>query len=137
MQEWISKCTCPDWMCVGCKHHPFWNERHTIACGFSTIMWFAETVKRRDIPRERGIPEFYEIGKTLGTMMWCTRPIWNCAKAVIMDSGFCVTKGLGDLRKKGLFGAAIIKKCRYWPSNIKGDTIVPTLLRRKWAILMQ
>ena len=40
-----------------------------------------------------------------------------------MDSGFCVTKGLVELWKKGLFGAALIKKCRYWPENIKGDEI--------------
>ena len=40
-----------------------------------------------------------------------------------MDSGFCVTKGLLELRKKGLFGPAINKKRRYWRENIKGDSI--------------
>ena len=40
-----------------------------------------------------------------------------------MDSVFCVTKDLVELRKKGVFGAALIKKCRYWPANIKGDAI--------------
>ena len=40
-----------------------------------------------------------------------------------MDSGFCVTKGLVKLRKKGLFGSAIIKKRRYWLANIKGNAI--------------
>ena len=40
-----------------------------------------------------------------------------------MDSGLCVTKGLVELRNKVLFGAALIKKCRYWPENIKGDAI--------------
>ena len=40
-----------------------------------------------------------------------------------MDSGFCVTKGLVELRKKGVFGAAIIKKRRYLPANIKGGSI--------------
>ena len=44
MQEWISKYTCPSWMCVGRKPHPSVNERHTIACGLSTIVWFAEIV---------------------------------------------------------------------------------------------
>ena len=55
--------------------------------------------------------------------MWCTRPICNCAKVLIMDSGFCFTKGLVDLMKKGVFGAALVKKRRYWPENIKGDRI--------------
>ena len=40
-----------------------------------------------------------------------------------MDIGFCVTKGLVELRKKGVFGAALIKKRRYWPENIKDDEI--------------
>ena len=40
-----------------------------------------------------------------------------------MYSGLCVTKGLVELRKKGIFGSAIIKKCRYWPANIKVDAI--------------
>ena len=123
MQEWISKYTCPAWMCVGRKPHPFGNYSHTIDCGFSKIMWFAEIVEGRDRPRERVRSEFGEIGKTLVTMLRCTRPIWKCEKVVIMDSGFCVTKGLMQLQNKGVFVAALIKKRRYWPANIKGDAI--------------
>ena len=48
MQEWISKYTCPAWVYVGRKPYPFGNERHTIACGLSTIMWFAEIVEGID-----------------------------------------------------------------------------------------
>ena len=121
MQEWMSKYNCTAWMCVGCKPCPFGNESHNIACGLSTIMWFAEIVEGRDRPCEHGRPEFDEIGKTLGTILRCTRPIWNCAKVVIMDSSFCVPKGLVELRKKGVFGAALIKKRKYWTENIKGD----------------
>ena len=110
-------------MCVGRKPHPFGNERHTISCGLSEIICFLEIVEERDRPREHRRPEFDEIGKTLGTMLRCIRPIWNCAKVFIMDIGFYVTKGLVELRKKGIFGSAIIKKCRYWPANIKGDAI--------------
>ena len=40
-----------------------------------------------------------------------------------MFSGFCVTKGLVDIQKKGLFGSAIVKKRIYWPGNINGDAI--------------
>ena len=103
-------------MCDGCKPHPFGNDRHT-------IMWFAEIVEVRDSPRERKKPEFDEIGKTVGTMLRCTRPIWNCSKVVIIDSGLCVTKGLVKLLNKVVFGAAPVKKRRYWLANIKGDAI--------------
>ena len=40
-----------------------------------------------------------------------------------MDSGFCVTKVLVELRKKGVFGAALMMKRRYWLTNIKVDAI--------------
>ena len=56
-------------------------------------------------------------------MLRRTRPIWNCAKVVIMDIGFCVTNGLVELLKKEVFGAALIKECRYFLVNIKGDAI--------------
>ena len=70
-------------------------------------------VEGRYRSRERGRPGFDKIGKTVGTMLWYTRPIWNCANLVIMDSGLCVTKGLVELLKKGVFGAALINKRRY------------------------
>ena len=57
-------------MCDGRKPHPFGNDRHT-------IMWFAEIVEGRDRPCGRGRPEFDEIGKTVVTIMRCTRPICN------------------------------------------------------------
>ena len=42
---------------------------------------------------------------------------------VILDSGFCVLKGLIWLRKKGIFDYAVIKKRRYWPSVVPGKDI--------------
>ena len=32
-------------------------------------------------------------------------------------------KALIELRKRGVFAAAVIKKRRYWPKHIKGDDI--------------
>ena len=40
---------------------------------------------------------------------------------VILDYGFCVLKGLIQLRKKGIFAYAIIKKRRYWPSIMEDN----------------
>ena len=65
-QEWIIKYTCPAWMCVVRKPHPFGNEMHTIACGLSTIMRFAEKVEGRDRPCELRRNELGEIGKKVG-----------------------------------------------------------------------
>ena len=41
----------------------------------------------------------------------------------MLDSGFCVLQGIVELRKRGVFGAALIKKRRYWPKHIEGDRI--------------
>ena len=123
MQECISKYTCPAYMFVGHKPHPFGNETHTISCGLSTIMWFAEIVEGRDLPCERGRPDFDDIVNIVGNILRCTRPICNCAKVVMMDSVFYVTKVLVELWKKGVFVSALIKKRRYCPANTKGDAI--------------
>jgi hypothetical protein len=40
-----------------------------------------------------------------------------------MDSGCCILQGIIEMRKKGVFGAALIKKKRYWPKLIPGDEL--------------
>ena len=42
---------------------------------------------------------------------------------MILDIGFCVLKGLIELRKVGVLAGDLIKKRRYWPNHIKGDMI--------------
>ena len=51
------------------------------------------------------------------------RPIFGSGKAVVLDSGFCVAKGITDLEDKGVYVAALIKKRRYWPKGVPGDLI--------------
>ena len=50
-------------------------------------------------------------------------PIYHKGFVVILDSGFCVLKGIIELRKKGVFASALIKKQHYWPKYIKSDGI--------------
>jgi hypothetical protein len=71
-----------------------------------------------------GLPEFEaEKGKTAGLLLRMTHQLWGTAKFVVMDSGFCILEALIELRKKGVFSTALIKKCRYWPKYIDGDKI--------------
>ena len=42
---------------------------------------------------------------------------------VIIDSGFCVLKGLIQMRKKGIFACDVINKRRYHPSMVPGKQI--------------
>ena len=38
-------------------------------------------------------------------------------------SGFCVLKGIVELKKCGVYASTLIKKWKYWPKYIKGDAI--------------
>ena len=49
--------------------------------------------------------------------------MWSRGMCLILDSGFCVLKGLIELAKKGVFAAGVIKKRRYWPKHIDGESI--------------
>jgi Transposase IS4 len=52
-----------------------------------------------------------------------TEQVWGSGKFLVLDSRFCVLKGLIELRKQGVFGAVFVKKRRYWPTYVKGNEI--------------
>jgi hypothetical protein len=62
-------------------------------------------------------------GATVGLLLRLMKPFFYTGMALVLDSGFCVLKGLIELRKVGVFAAAVIKKQRYWPKYIQGDEI--------------
>ena len=63
------------------------------------------------------------MGKTAGLLLRLTKPIWGSSKVIVLDSGFCVLKGIVELRKRGTFAAALVKKRRYWSKFVKGEDI--------------
>eukprot|EP00549_Striatella_unipunctata_P017315 CAMPEP_0118690650 /NCGR_PEP_ID=MMETSP0800-20121206/10236_1 /TAXON_ID=210618 ORGANISM="Striatella unipunctata, Strain CCMP2910" /NCGR_SAMPLE_ID=MMETSP0800 /ASSEMBLY_ACC=CAM_ASM_000638 /LENGTH=192 /DNA_ID=CAMNT_0006588329 /DNA_START=370 /DNA_END=947 /DNA_ORIENTATION=- len=123
MSPWMSQFTCPGFMFVPRKPWPFGNEWHTIACGHSNVLFQVELVKGKDFPKEQPMPEFNELGKTVGLLLCLTKPLWGTGKIVILDSGFCVLQGLLSFVKHGVFAAALIKKQKYWPKYIRRDEI--------------
>jgi len=56
-------------------------------------------------------------------MLRMTEPIHKSGRVVILDSGFCVLQGIIELRKKGVYASALIKKRQYWPKYIPGDDV--------------
>jgi hypothetical protein len=125
MSTWANKYTCPGYMFVPRKPWPFGNEWHTIACGISELMYRVEIVEGKDEPKVgRGPKEFDNLGKTVGLLLRLTKSIWGTAKVVVLDSGFCMLQGILELKKRGVFAAALIKKRRYWPKWIMGDDII-------------
>ena len=123
MSVWTNKFTCPGFMFVPHKPWPFGNEYHTVCCCSSGIMWGIDLVEGKDHPQQLGIQQYYNFGSTVGMLLRMLAPIYHKGFIVILDSGFCVLKGIIELRKKGVFASALIKKRQYWPKYIKGDDI--------------
>ena len=75
-------------------------------------------------PRQAGPLDFEDLGgKTVGLLLHIMKSYFYTGRYVILDSSFCVLKGLIKLRKKGIFSYAIIKKRRYRPSMVPGKSM--------------
>ena len=123
MSKWLCEFTCPGFMCVFCKPWPFGNEYHTICCCKTGILWRAEIVEGKDTSPERPPKKHSAYGKTAALLLRLTESIWGSGRVVILDSGFCVLKAIVELRKRGVYSSALIKKQCYWPAHIPGDEI--------------
>ena len=124
MSIWNSRWTCPGWVFCPRKPHPQGNDYHTICCGETGILFDFEVVEGRDRPTQLGRPEYeVEHGKTGGLLLRLTQSIHQSARYVVLDSGFCVLKGLISLVKSGVFACSLIKKHRYWPAYCQGEAI--------------
>ena len=51
--------------------------------------------------------------------------IFSTSKCVVLDSGFCVSKGITDLLEFDIYDPALIKERKYWPKGVPGDIIDP------------
>ena len=123
MSVWTNKFTCPGFMFVPRKPWPFGNKYHTVCCCLSVIMWGIDLVEGKDHPRQLGQLEYEELGSMVGLLLRMLFPIFHLGFVVILDSGFCVLKGIVELPKKGVFASALIKERRYWLKYIRGDEV--------------
>ena len=87
----------------------------------SGILFVVELVEGKEHPRQAGPLEFEDLGgKTVGLLLRMIKSYFDTGRYVIIDSGFCVLKGLIQLRKKGVFSCYFIKKRIYWPETVPG-----------------
>ena len=59
MMEWFNKYATV-FICVGRKPHSFSNERRTICCILTSILWRAQIVEFKDNPQQFGQKEYNE-----------------------------------------------------------------------------
>ena len=122
MSTWTNNYSCPAWMFVPCKPWPFGNEYHKVCCSLSGILWQMEIVEGKDAPLQI-VPKFNNQGKTVGLLLCVLEPIFGKGNMVVLDSRFCVLKGIVELKKHGVYASILIKKQKYWPKYIKGKAI--------------
>ena len=85
------------------------------------ILFVVELVEGKEHPRQYGSIEFEDLGgNTVGLFLRMMKIYFDTGGYVIIDYGFCVLKGLIQLRKKGVFACVFIKKKIYWPSMVPG-----------------
>ena len=70
-----------------------------------------------------GQETYDDLGVTARLLLWLLAPIFFKGFIVILDSDFCVLKGIIELCKKGVFSSALIKKRRYWLKFVRGEEI--------------
>ena len=67
-------------------------------------MYGVELVEGKDHPPENGTPEYEDRGgKTVGLLLRMSKLLWRTGKVVVLDSGFCVLKGLIELKSRNLY----------------------------------
>ena len=77
----------------------------------------------KDRPTQFCPKKWEELGKTVGLIIRMCELIFSTVKCVVIDSGFFVSKGITALLHFGVYAAALIKKCKYWPKGVMGDAI--------------
>ena len=56
-------------------------------------------------------------------MLRMCRHVYGSGKAIFLDSEFFVAKVITELKAKGVYVEALIKKCFYWPKGVHRDLI--------------
>ena len=123
MSMWTNKFTCPGFMFIPHKPWPFGNKYRTVCCCSLGIMWGIDLVEGTDHPQQLGIQQYNNLSSPVGLLLHMLSPIYHKGFIVILNSRFCVLKGIIELRKKGVFASALIKMWQYWSKYIKGDDI--------------
>ena len=109
-------------MCVGHKPHSWVNGIHNICYGLTSIFWRYQILEGKDCHQHLGLKK-NELGTTVFLMLRMCRPIFGSGKADFLDSWFCVAKGITEIKEKGLYAEALIKKRRYWVNRVPSDLI--------------
>ena len=110
MSLWLNRWTCPGWIFVPRKPWSMGNEYHSMCCGMTSIMFAIDLVEGSDRPKELPSLDPDKKGPTVSLLLRMCKPLYTKGTIVILDSGFCVLKGIVELMKKGVYTGAVMRK---------------------------
>ena len=124
MSPWTNRWTCPGWVFCPRKLFPFGNEHHTLCIVIHHVSNL-HLVEGKQRPKELPSQDPNRFGNTVSLLLLrMMNTIVGSGKVIILDSGFCILKGIIELMKREIYAGAFIKKRRYyWPKFIKGDAM--------------
>ena len=80
----------------------------------------------KDRPPEKPTEKFADItigGSTTSPLLRLCENIFYKGLIVILYSGFCILSAIIELKKRGVYASALIKRRKYWPKYIDKDSI--------------
>ena len=101
-------------------------------------MWGMELVEGKDalLAGEHPKPKHNNHGNTVGLLLRILEPIFARGSVVVLDNGFCVLKGIIELKKRGVYMSALIKSVTTGQSTSRVMTSSHTLMTRMFGISM-
>ena len=74
IMNWYNKFY-PGFMSVVQKTYPFGNERHTICCGITSILWRSQIIEVKDILAQL-VPKLHlNLGRNVELVLWILKPV--------------------------------------------------------------
>ena len=101
------------------------------------MVFFVKIVEGKDLPNDRGNPDFEaDYRATGGMIMRMKKSLFGTGKAVAMDSGFFVLKGLLGMLVHGVYGKMVIKKKDIGPSTAREIPLRHSSETRRLGVFM-
>ena len=87
-------------------------------------------MESKDRPTQLVVKKRSNLGKRVGLMIQMCEPILVTGKSIVLESEFCVAKGIMALEESVVYDGALIKKHIYWPKGVSCDGIKHNLHNR-------
>jgi hypothetical protein len=78
------------------------------------LLWFkqcyiwVEIEEGKDTQSEQPAKQFGNFGKSVGVLLRLTKPPWGTANTELLNSSYCIVRGIVELKKRRGYPAALI-----------------------------